>query len=78
MSDSDTLVDFILARLDAEPLATRVKMYRALSSFAARTEDRRSFEKLARELEAVDAAHQQLVFDFRNRARGQGGNGGKL
>lgn len=67
---SEVIVGFVLTRLATEPLPERAKMYRALAQFSPRNDERKQFEALAADCDAIQATHDQLVFDFRRRSRG--------
>ena len=64
------LFAFVLDKLPNEPVAKRAEIYRALAQFTASNEERRQFEKLAADCDAIINAHDQLVLDFRRKARG--------
>lgn len=66
-SPGTRVIEYVLSKLDAEPVAKRAELYRALAAIAPTTTDRRRFDMLAADCEAVDAAHEQLVLDFKRR-----------
>lgn len=70
MNAAEVLHDFVLARLDAEPLKKRAELYRALAELAATPAERKTLRTLAAECELIEKQHEQLLLDFRRRADG--------
>lgn len=64
-SSAAPLIEFVLARLAAEPLEVRAKMYRHLAELSPRNEEKRELQRLAAACEAISTAHEQLALDFR-------------
>lgn len=65
---TNVLTEFVLAKLDGEPVTKRARIYRALANVAT-PKDRKRFEQLAADCDAITNAHDQLVLDFKRRAR---------
>ncbi len=62
------LYAFVIDRLDAEPLAKRARLKRALAGIVGDVKLARELERMASDLEVIDRAHRQLVLDFKRRA----------
>jgi hypothetical protein len=67
-SPGTRITNYVLAKLEAEPVAKCVEIYRDLADLAATADDRARFEQLAKDCAAVANARDQLVFDFKRRA----------
>lgn len=68
-SPATIVTDYVLAKLDGEPVAKRAELYRALAGLAAPT-DQKIFAALAADCDAISNAHDQFVLNFKRRARG--------
>jgi hypothetical protein len=64
-----TITEFVMAKLTGEPVGKRASIYRALAELSPSKADRQVLRSLALECDAIDAAHEQLSFDFQQRAR---------
>ncbi len=67
---STVVIGFVLERLEEQPVKRRAELYRALARLVATNAEKKSFEALAADCDAIDAAHAQLLFDFRRRNGG--------
>jgi hypothetical protein len=59
------LYDFVLEKAADEPLRRRLVLYRALAEVMPSPKECRELSRLADELEAIEARHQQLLLDLR-------------
>ena len=72
MHNPATFLDgYVLARAQDEPLRLRAKLYRALAAIASTPRRQRALDGLAADLEAIEARHEQLMFDFRTKQGAQ-------
>jgi hypothetical protein len=70
MTQKQILFEFVLARCEAEPVATRIALYRSLASYAGEIGQRDELTKLAADLEAADLRCREFAFHFQNRKGG--------
>lgn len=62
------LYEFVLAKLDSEPVGARCKLMRSLSLIIGDEMVSNQLNALADELEQIERKHRQLVLDFKRRA----------
>lgn len=62
--------DYVLGAIEREPIHTRIELLRALAAVTATGPESRSLCEMADALAAVQSRHEQLVLDFKRRARG--------
>lgn len=58
------IVDFVLAQAQAQPVAKRAELYRALSAISGTSEQGAELARMAEELAAIERRHQQLHLNF--------------
>ena len=70
MSNEPTtiLADYVLANLDREPVARRIKLTRALAALSPTSAERRELLAIADALRAVERRQRLLRLDFKRRA----------
>lgn len=68
---ANLLFEFVLEKAGDELPARRASLYRALAKVVGNEREAVALNTLATDCEAIDAAHAQLVFDFRKRAQAQ-------
>lgn len=68
MSPSTLLTRFVLEKMDAESIRTRITLVRALAQVAPSDAERNALNNHADELEAIERSHRQLVLDFNRRS----------
>lgn len=77
----ETITRYVLDKLSSEALSKRAELYRALAAITPSKKERRVYEGLANECDAIQEAHDQLVFNFRRSQRkprkGSNGDGSK-
>lgn len=65
------ITDYVLGHCTDEPLTLRLRLYRALAAdLPEKTETFRRLTRMADDLEAIEAAHAQLLLDFRAATKG--------
>lgn len=70
MSNAATrITEFVLERLRDEPVAHRAALTRDLARIAGSPREAASLNKLADSLSTIEAAHEQLVIDFKKGCR---------
>jgi hypothetical protein len=62
---ADRLTGWILEKASEEPLQKRVSLYRDAAATIASSRVSARLSRLADELEAIEARHQQLLLDLR-------------
>lgn len=67
MSAHQLIHDFVLSRMEAEPVKTRIELTDALAAVAASKEERTELNKHADALRAVETTHRQLLLNLRLR-----------
>ncbi len=65
-----TITEFVLAKLDGEPIKRRIEIKRALAAVMPTAKQAKELDAMADELEQIEARHRQLVLDFQRRAEG--------
>ena len=66
---SNVLTEFVLDRMEHEPIGKRIELLRSLAIYTHATPSQRAeFHALADELEQIERKHRQLVLDFKRRA----------
>lgn len=65
LKPATVLADFVLERIDAEPLGRRVTITRALAAVTVNQAQRAELLAMANELEAIQHRHNQLLLNFR-------------
>ncbi len=76
MSSFEIIGEFALEHLHAESPTKRAKVYRALASLSHSPDEKRQFDSLADNCDAITARHEQLAFDFKRARAGRGRKGG--
>lgn len=66
----NVLTEFVLERMELEPIAKRIELLRSLAIFnvSGSPKEREELHALADELEQIERKHRQLVLDFKRRA----------
>lgn len=59
------LFEFVLDKAEQEPTAKRVRLYRALASYAGSPAEARNLRTLADALEKADRSCREFVFNFK-------------
>jgi hypothetical protein len=67
---AELLTEYILEKLSEEPVGKRILLYRAIAIETKCPVLTAACRRLANELEAIEARHEQLVLDFKRRAGG--------
>ncbi len=65
-----TVVRYVLERMGEEPLRQRIVLAEALAEIAPTEKLRAELNEMAAELSAHEERHEQLVLNFKRRARG--------
>ena len=66
---AELLTEYILEKLSEEPVGKRILLYRAIAIETKCPLLTANCRRLANELEAIEARHEQLVLNFRTRTR---------
>lgn len=66
---ADRLCDRLLASAENDPLKLRAQIYRDCADILAPPARVAELRKLAERLDAIEADHQQLVFDFKRQRK---------
>lgn len=64
------VVEFVLERLSDEPIQRRITLTRALSQLAPTADLQSALHSMTAELEKIERQHQQMLLDFKRRAKG--------
>lgn len=66
---ANVLTEFVLARMEHEPIAKRIELLRSLAIYMHATPSQcAEFHAMADELEQIEQKHRQMVLDFKRRA----------
>ncbi len=58
------IAEYVLQNLAHEPIAKRIALKRDLAAIAPTNKSRRDLLALAKDLEAIERRHKQLLIDF--------------